>query len=381
MKAVWGGARSVLALALVLVWGATASAQVRVTAAWDPNNDGLTVGYRVFVGVTPGAYVAEFNVGLQTSAPLDLPVGQTYYVAVRAYNSAGQLGPSSGEIAIDLTAPPGPPTDVRASVNGARALLEWDAPTGGGLPMQYFVTVGSAPGSADILNGFPLGFTHSASGDLPQGRYYARLYAGNLLGVSAPSPEVSFQVNSPTGPLNPVGLSHSWQGTVAVLTWSPPPGASGAQVPTSYVIEAGRSSGASDVGTFNVGGVTSFATDVAPGTYYVRVRGVNAYGVSGPSNEIVVQGQGGPGQPTGLVATGSGSTVNLRWNAPTSGSAPTGYILEAGSAPGLSNLATLTIGNQTTFSTTAPPGTYYVRVRAINARGAGNPSNEIVVRR
>jgi hypothetical protein len=37
------------------------------------------------------------------------------------------------------------------------------------------------------------------------------------------------------------------------------------------------------------------------------------------------------------------------------------------------------VGNVTTFTTEAPPGTYFVRVRAINAKGPGLPSNEVVV--
>jgi hypothetical protein len=56
-------------------------------------------------------------------------------------------------------------------------------------------------------------------------------------------------------------------------------------------------------------------------------------------------------------------------------------LLEAGSAPGLTDVASLQIGPVTSFSTTAPPGVYYVRVRSVNARGAGQPSNEIIVRR
>ena len=63
------------------------------------------------------------------------------------------------------------------------------------------------------------------------------------------------------------------------------------------------------------------------------------------------------------------------------GYAATGYVIEAGSAPGLSDLATLPVGNVTRFVTTPPPGVYYVRVRAINGRGPSGPSNEIVVSR
>jgi hypothetical protein len=73
--------------------------------------------------------------------------------------------------------------------------------------------------------------------------------------------------------------------------------------------------------------------------------------------------------------------VDLRWTASAGGYQPTGYIVEAGSAPGLSDLATLPVGKVTRFVVTAPPGVYYVRVRAINARGPSASSNEIVVRK
>jgi predicted phage tail protein len=152
-------------------------------------------------------------------------------------------------------------------------------------------------------------------------------------------------------------------------------------VPTSYLIEAGSASGAKNIASFNVGNVTRLSVDVPPGNYFVRVRGVNALGVSDPSNEITVQGRGvPPAGPRNLSSSGSGSSVTLQWTAP-SGNTHAGFVIEAGSAPGLSNLAVLPVGNVTTFSTTAPPGTYYVRVRAVNARGASPPSNEIVVRR
>jgi predicted phage tail protein len=121
--------------------------------------------------------------------------------------------------------------------------------------------------------------------------------------------------------------------------------------------------------------------DVPPGTYYVRVRAANAGGLSGPSNELTVRAPGAPGRPTGLSASSTATTVTLRWTAP-AGAPPDGYVLEAGSAAGLANLVSVRLGSQTTYVASAPPpGTYYVRVRAVNGRGAGEPSNEVVVRR
>lgn len=72
--------------------------------------------------------------------------------------------------------------------------------------------------------------------------------------------------------------------------------------------------------------------------------------------------------------------MTLNWSAPTLGTA-TSYIIEAGSAPGLSNLAVVNTGNaNTTVGFGAvPAGTYYVRLRAVNALGASIVSNERTV--
>ena len=56
---------------------------------------------------------------------------------------------------------------------------------------------------------------------------------------------------------------------------------------------------------------------------------------------------------------------------------PTSYLLEAGTAPGLSNIAVLPVAS-TSFSVGGvPPGVYYLRVRGVNASGVGAPSAEL----
>jgi hypothetical protein len=58
----------------------------------------------------------------------------------------------------------------------------------------------------------------------------------------------------------------------------------------------------------------------------------------------------------------------------------TGFIVEAGSAPGRSDLAVLPVTTGETLTVpNVPSGTYYVRVRAQNHVGPGLPSNEIAV--
>ena len=54
------------------------------------------------------------------------------------------------------------------------------------------------------------------------------------------------------------------------------------------------------------------------------------------------------------------------------------YIVAVGSVPGASNLLVSPLAGSP-ISTVAPPGTYYVRVRARNGCGTGPTSNEIAI--
>jgi lysophospholipase L1-like esterase len=86
-----------------------------------------------------------------------------------------------------------------------------------------------------------------------------------------------------------------------------------------------------------------------------------------------------PGAPRNLTGGVSGSRLSLKWSAPSGGCAPTGYLLQAGSKSGSSNVAQIQLGLVTSFSATAPSGTLYLRVRARNGAGTGSASNEIKV--
>lgn len=55
------------------------------------------------------------------------------------------------------------------------------------------------------------------------------------------------------------------------------------------------------------------------------------------------------------------------------------YRIEAGTAPGLSNIGIFDVGVVTGLTVAAPPGTYYARVRGVGSDGVGAPSNELTV--
>lgn len=84
-----------------------------------------------------------------------------------------------------------------------------------------------------------------------------------------------------------------------------------------------------------------------------------------------------PTAPTNLTASVNGLSVTLSWTA--SANSPTQYILQAGAAPGMTSIQVPLSAAQTTFSGSANPGTYYVRIVAVNADGTSAPSNEVIV--
>jgi hypothetical protein len=184
-------------------------------------------------------------------------------------------------------------------------------------------------------------------------------------------------------PGSPQNLAANVSGSTVTLAWDAP---STGGVATGYFVDAALSPGGAPIVSLPVSATGLVVTDVPFGVYFVRVRAVNIDGTSGPSNEVIVSVPSGPGgctsppnAPTNLTSTVSGNLVTLTWTAPVGGCAASAYSVQAGSAPGLSDLAILNVGAATSLSVTAPAGRYFVRVVAMNAFGGSVGSVEIVV--
>lgn len=80
-----------------------------------------------------------------------------------------------------------------------------------------------------------------------------------------------------------------------------------------------------------------------------------------------------PLAPAAFTATTSGRRVTLTWTPPVGA---TRYEIEAGAAPGQGGVV-LPTSDSTLVVDNVPPGTYYVRVRAINTIGKSSPSQEV----
>lgn len=119
------------------------------------------------------------------------------------------------------------------------------------------------------------------------------------------------------------------------------------------------------------------------GIYYVRVRAVGLDGESLPSNEVAVMVGAAtpcaspPNQPLLGTPAVTGNRVTLTWSPAAAGCAATSFTLQAGSSPGLSNIAMVNAAGAQTFSASAANGVYYLRVVAQNPFGTSAPSNEM----
>jgi len=214
---------------------------------------------------------------------------------------------------------PSPPSGLTSLVSGGTVTLTWLAPTGTDPATSYIVEAGLASGLANAAV-FDTGNTATSltvSG-VPAGTYFVRVRAKNSAGVSGATSEVVVTVGSgaPCTPGAPTGLSAIVSGTIVTLTWNAPGGGCS---PTTYRVEAGSSSGASDIGVIVTGNTsTSFvASSVPSGTYFVRVRAANGSSLTGPSNETVLTVNASPGP---------GGDLTGRWV----GVAPDGLIFFPG---------------------------------------------------
>lgn len=288
--------------------------------------------------------------------------------------------------------PPAQPTNLTFAVTGSTLVLNWFEPCRGfaiacasGEPQSYIIEAGTANGLADLAN-FDTGSAATSLGipNVPEGTYFVRVRTSNFFGISPPSNQVTITVGTlrcGSPPPAPNTLAASVTDTTISLSWNAP---GGGCAPTTYVLEAGSTPGASNLANFATGSTeTTFATAAPVGTYFLRVRARNGEGTSGASNEIrVVVGQTcvAPGSPNLTYSTSSSSTstlLTLNWEAPTTGTPPFTYIIEAGTIAGGSDVYVGNIGADRSLTTHVADGIYFVRVKAVNACGTSAASNEV----
>ena len=261
---------------------------------------------------------------------------------------------------------------LAVAVNGTVATASWTAVTGAS---GYSVSVGSAPGGADLLRDYVVSTT-AVSGALSTGTYYIR--TSPIVGATrgTPSNEVVFTIGNPA-PLAPAGLVASIGGGLVTLSWNAP---TAGGVPTDYVLQAGSAFGLADVVSGSALGqiATAWSYPLAAlpdGTYFVRLYARNAQGLSPASSDAVFTKGIVPGVPIPLEPTiNADNSVLLRWRAPIGGSSVTHYAIEAqyDDHRGLRTVLTdIPAGATSVLTSPVTSGGYHWRVRAYSGATPG----------
>jgi hypothetical protein len=196
---------------------------------------------------------------------------------------ATSLATTERSVAVFRAPHAGPPQGLTAAVTGSTVTLGWqpgvDPPA-----TAFLVEVGTAAGATDV-GVFNVGLLRTVVGTLPAGTFHVRVRGVGANGPGSASSEVIVTAPAtPTAPQVPGTLTASVSAGVATLTWGAAAGNA-----TTYVIEAGTVSGVMNLGALPTGTLdTTWAAPAPRGTYFVRVRAANAFGVSGATNEVMV---------------------------------------------------------------------------------------------
>ena len=164
-----------------------------VAGAWADLPGGVLTAW-TFDPVLPRAYVIG-SASTTTGTPSHVywTIDTAQLSTVWAYQIVSPLAADPGRFVI---APrPASPVSLSASTVASTVTLAWAHGTSNATVLRHVLEVGSAPGLNDIFTGLDVGLQTSftASG-VPPGRYYVRVRAGNVTGLSAPSNEVVVQV-------------------------------------------------------------------------------------------------------------------------------------------------------------------------------------------
>jgi hypothetical protein len=310
--------------------------------------------------------------GTSTSDRTQRALGALYLAAISSEYSVHGLnwGPSSGGgSGVDQAQPP---TGLQASsIIGSRITLKWTAPSFGPAPTEYVIEGGISPG--ETLATIPTGSsTPTFAFDAPPGSFYLRVYTVSGPTRSRTSSEIRVHVNAPTAPSVPANLLGLAHGSTVSLAWR---NTFGGGMPTSLVLDVTGSIHTSlplpmgDSFTFN---------GVPDGTYTFSLRAVNVVGSSGPSSPLTLsfpaKCTGVPQRPVGVVASRSGAVISLAWEPAASGAAPTSFLVNVTGAATVSVPTTAR-----SVSGAVGPGSYTLRVVAVNACGSSTASSSTTV--
>lgn len=127
---------------MLLVLLSLGSAEGAVTLAWDPNPEADIAGYIISYGTSSRQYTTSVDVGDTTSFLFAQPdPAKVYFLAVQAYNTAGQRSPFSNEVTTSAAVRPLTATGLTSNAptqpRTGNTITFTATATGGLTPYQY----------------------------------------------------------------------------------------------------------------------------------------------------------------------------------------------------------------------------------------------------
>ena len=298
----------------------------------------------------------------------ELMNGTTYYYRLRAVNDFGASEPT-GEISATPGSPPETPQNFTAMALDEQVRLSWNTEPDVTYELYHSTTPGFTLESGMRISPVTTPYDHEEL--MNDTTYYYRLRAVNDFGVSEPTAEISATPGSP--PETPQNFTAMALDEQVRLSWNTEPD-------VTYELYHSTTPGFTLENGMKISQVTSpydheeLMNDT---TYYYRLRAVNDFGVSEPTDEISATPKPPPATPQGLMAEASGAgQIILSWNTESNIT----YDLYHSTTQGFELANGMKISGVTSpypHTELTPNTTYYYRLTAVNDSGASAPTTEV----
>ena len=355
----------------------------KIGLAWSTSESGgLPIqNYRVYRGAT-SSNLAQVATVLQASYnDTTVTAGATYYYAVMAADSGGDLSPMSAIVHVAVPSAPGVPTGLAATpISTGKIGLAWSASVTGGLPIQnYHVYRGTTSSNLAQL-AVVLQITYNDTSVTAGTTYYYAVAAADSGGDQSPM-STTVKVVVPSAPGAPTGLAATPISTLKIgLAWSA--SVSGGLPIQNYQVFRGLTAASmSQVATVGQPSYTDASASPST-TYFYAVQAADTGGdLSAMSATVSATALALPSAPTNVAATAPNkSQVSLSWATAQSGMPLASYTIFRGSSPSALTSLKVVAATQTSTndSTVSQDATYYYGIQSKDTLGNVSPMSVVV---